>query len=54
VGVVNITDELVWELQNQVQRGNQMLARLCQAQGIDPAEASRLPDDPEPGIVRAA
>ena len=51
---VNDTDELIYELQDQVQRGNQMLARLCEQAGIDPGEASRLPDDPVPGVVKAA
>jgi hypothetical protein len=49
--VVNITDELIWDLQDQVQRGNQMLARLCEKAGIDPAEAGRLPGEGE--AVRA-
>jgi hypothetical protein len=44
--VVNITDELIWDLQDQVQRGNQMLAALCAKAGIDPAEAGRLPGEP--------
>lgn len=44
--MVNITDDLIWELQDLVQRGNRMLARLCEHAGIDPAEAGRLPDDP--------
>jgi hypothetical protein len=42
---VNDTDELIYELQDQVQRGNQMLARLCEQAGIDPAEAGRLPGE---------
>lgn len=45
--MTDITEELIWELQDQVQRGNQMLARLCAKAGIDPAEAARLPDEPE-------
>jgi hypothetical protein len=49
--VVNITDDLIWDLMDQVQRVMQMLAALCVKAGIDPAEASRLPDDP--GAVRA-
>jgi hypothetical protein len=42
---VNSTDELVWQLQDQVQRLTRMVRALCQAQGIDPDEAGRLPDD---------
>jgi len=52
--VVNDTDELIYELQDQVQRGNQMLARLCEKAGIDPAGAARLPDDAVPKPVKAA
>jgi hypothetical protein len=44
--VVNITDELIWDLMDQVQRGNQMLAELCRKAGIDPAAAGRLPGEP--------
>ena len=43
---INVTDELVWELQDEVERGNRMLAALCRLGGIDPEEAARLPDDP--------
>jgi hypothetical protein len=50
---VNDTDELIYELQDQVQRGNQMLARLCEKAGIDPAEAGRLPGE-VPESVKAA
>jgi hypothetical protein len=52
--VVNDTDELIYELQDQVQRGNQMLARLCEKAGIDPAEAGRLPGEAVPKPVKAA
>jgi hypothetical protein len=48
------TFDAVHDLMDEVQRGNQMLKALCQAQGIDPAKASRLPGDPEPGVVKAA
>ena len=51
--VINVTEDLIWELQDLVQQGNRMLARLCEHAGIDPAEAGRLPDDP-PGNARAA
>ena len=39
------TFDAVHDLMDEVQRGNQMLARLCEKAGIDPAEAGRLPDD---------
>lgn len=42
---VNDTDELIYELQDQVQRANQMLAALCEAAGIDPDQARRLPGE---------
>jgi hypothetical protein len=35
----------MWE---DVQRAKQMLAALCEAQGIDPEKAGRLPDDAVP------
>ena len=43
---INVTDELVWELQDQVERGNRMLAALCVKNGIDPEVAAQLPADP--------
>jgi hypothetical protein len=42
---VNSTDDLVWQLQDDVQRLSLMVRALCRAQGIDPDEAGRLPDD---------
>jgi hypothetical protein len=51
VGVVGDTDELIYELQDQVQRGNQMLALLCKHAGIDPDEARRLPGEAPPRNV---
>jgi hypothetical protein len=50
---VNDTDELIYELQDQVQRGNQMLARLCEQAGIDPAEAGRLPGEAAEAVKAA-
>jgi hypothetical protein len=44
--VVNITEELIWDLMDQVQRGNLMLAALCRKAGIDPVAAGRLPGEP--------
>lgn len=52
--VVNITDDLIYEVMDEVQRGNQMLALLCEKAGIDPAEARRLPGGAAPEAVKAA
>lgn len=38
-------EDLIWEMQDQIQRGNQMLAELCKRAGIDPVEAARLPGE---------
>jgi hypothetical protein len=51
--VINITDDLIYELQDQVQGVAQMLARLCEKAGIDPAEARRLPGDVPEGAQAA-
>lgn len=51
---VNDTDELIYELQDQVQSGNQMLAALCRKLGVDPAEAGRLPGEVPAEAARAA
>ncbi|HEY2090039.1 MAG TPA: hypothetical protein VGH54_28960 [Mycobacterium sp.] len=48
------TYDALCDVMDEVQRARQMLARLCEQAGIDPAEASRLPDDPVPGVVKAA
>lgn len=47
------TFDAVHELWEDVQRGNQMLARLCEKAGIDVAEARRLPGE-APEVVKAA
>lgn len=52
--MVNITDDLIYEVMDEVQRGNQMLALLCEKAGIDPAEARRLPGGAAPEAVKAA
>lgn len=43
--MVNVTDELIWELQDQVQRLAAMVAALCEHAGIDPGTAGRLPGE---------
>lgn len=48
-----ITDELIWEQQDQIQRIGLMVSALCRKAGIDPEEAGRLPDEP-PENARAA
>ena len=40
--------DVVHDLMDQVQRASQMLARLCEKAGIDPAEAGRLPGESPP------
>lgn len=47
------TFDAVHDLMDEVQRGNQMLARLCEKAGIDVAEAKRLPGE-VPSPVKAA
>ena len=48
------TDEIIWELQDQVQRLDRKMNALCEAAGINPEQAGRLPDDPAPESARAA
>jgi hypothetical protein len=48
------TFDVVHDLMDQVQRGNQMLARLCEKAGIDPAEAGRLPGEAPVEAAKAA
>lgn len=52
--MLNVTDEIVWELQDQVQAGNRMLAALCRANGIDPEQAARMPGDAPPAPATEA
>jgi hypothetical protein len=53
--MINITEDLIWELQDQVQelrrelrRADLKVSRLCEQAGINPAEAGRLPDEAPP------
>jgi hypothetical protein len=48
------TFDVVADLMDEVQRGNQMLARLCEKAGIDVAEARRLPGEVPAEPVKAA
>jgi hypothetical protein len=48
------TFDAVHELMDDVQRARQMLARLCEQAGIDPAEAGRLPGEAPVEAVKAA
>lgn len=48
VAGVNRTDELIWELQDEVQSGNQMLAWLVRKAGGDPVEIGRVPSRHSP------
>lgn len=43
--MVNDTEELIYELQDQVQSLNRKVNRLLSHHGIDPEEAGRLPDE---------
>jgi hypothetical protein len=45
------TYDALCEVMDEVQRGNQMLARLCEKTAIDPAEAARLPGDSKWTVV---
>lgn len=47
------TFDAVHDLWEDVQRGNQMLARLCEKAGIDPAEAKRLPGEAAESVKAA-
>lgn len=50
---VDVTDNLIWEVQDQVQRVERMVGWLVSQAGGDPAEAGRLPGEvPKP--VKAA
>lgn len=46
--VLNVTDNLLWELQDQVQRVERKVDRLCHVHGIDPDKAGELPGEPVP------
>lgn len=48
------TFDAVHELMDDIQRARQMLARLCEKAGIDPAEAGRLPGEAAQEGARAA
>ena len=47
---INPTNDLIWEVQDQVQRVERMVAALCVHHGIDPEQAAQLPADP--GMLR--
>ena len=51
---VNDTDDLIWELQDQVQRLDRKVSRLLTLNGVDPEEAGRLPGEAPPEVVKAA
>lgn len=52
--MINATDNLVWELQDQVQGIGQMLAWVITRMGGDPAVIGSVPRDIPPAGVRAA
>lgn len=45
---VNDTDELIYELQDQVQRVDRKVSALLTIAGVDPDEAGRLPGETAP------
>lgn len=47
-------NELIWELQDQVQRGNQMLAWLVRKAGGNPDEVGMLPEEADAAATRPA
>ena len=52
--VINVTDKIVWELQDQVQRVERKVDWLVTQAGGDPAQVGRLPGDTAPEVVKAA
>lgn len=48
------TFDVVHDLMDDMQRMNQKVDALCRLQGIDPAEAGRLPGEAVPKGARAA
>lgn len=51
---INATEEIVWDLQDQVQGIGQMLAWLVTRMGGDPSVIGSVPRDVPPAGVRAA
>lgn len=49
----NVTDDLIWEVQDQVQRVERKLDWLVSQAGGDPALVGRLPGE-APEVVKAA
>ena len=47
MGSVNVTDDIIWELQDQVQGVGRMVSWLVSRAGGDPDEIRRGPDSPE-------
>lgn len=45
VNGVNVTNDLIWELQDQVQRVDRKVSRLLSIAGVDPDEAGELPGE---------
>lgn len=43
--LINITDDIIWELHDQVERLDRKVSRLLTLAGEDPEEAGRLPDE---------
>jgi hypothetical protein len=47
VGSVNVTDDIIWELQDQVQTVGRMVSWLVSQAGGDPDKIGRVPAGPE-------
>ena len=52
--MINATEDLVWELQDQAQRIERKVDWLVSQAGGDPAAVGKLPGEPAPEVVKAA
>lgn len=52
--MINATEEIVWEVQDQVQRVERKVDWLIKRAGGDPAVIGAVPCDPVPEGIRAA
>jgi len=52
--VINATDEIVWEVQDQVQQVDRMVSWLVTRAGGDPAVIRAVPEDAPAEAVKAA
>jgi hypothetical protein len=52
--VINATDDIVWEVQDQVQRVERKVDWLVSQAGGDPAVIGAVPGEAPPEVVKAA